>query len=549
MANNQKKTPAGQGNEMDELLRMLDSIEGRTLDDDVEETIRRYGAGASGAYVPPEKGFNPNQPQTDLADILINPDDMDDEMDADTIQQAAQLLDNDMGEKMVEDMPPPPEQRRNPLAVIGQFFANNWPRKGDTVGGIVRKCAFWLSLLVLIGALVYLAYDVIIQPQMNAQMYAELQEVYKPEPIGQETIVTGDANYPEGMLSAFKELYKRNPEVSGWLSFHATGEDDFLNIEYPVMYSGDNQKYARVDFYGNKNKNGCLFLDYRNKITSPADMDQATIVYGHNMASGQMFAGLNQFIGNERNARQATTLTFSSLYSQDVYEVFAVCLSDQALRDTSVYFEYLRAFEDSLYKGTAEEIAAQKREDFSKFLQEVRDRSLFDYPTQVSDEDSILILVSCTGRTSAHLNDGRVLVFARRVPRGEEPTLNKNNASQIVKNPDVLMPYSWYVNQGAKIPAHYAEIIGSANTTIPVATTTTTAPTTTPTESTTTTTVPSESTTTTTTESTTTTTTGTTTATTTPTTEQTTPTTESTEGTTTTTETEQPYPSVSMEFN
>ncbi|MBQ6848594.1 MAG: class B sortase [Clostridia bacterium] len=532
MANNKRNTPAGQGNEMDELLRMLDSIEGRTLDDEVEETIRRYGAGASGAYVPPEKGFNPDQPQSDLADILINPDDMDEETE-DTMQQAAQLLDSNTEENMVEDMPPPPEQRRNPLAVIGQFFANNWPRKGDGVGSLVRKCAFWLSLLVLVGCLVYLVYDVVIQPNMNAQLYAELQEVYKPEPIGQETIVTGDANYPEGMLASFKELYKRNPEVSGWLSFHAAGTDDFLNIEYPVMYSGDNEKYALVDFYGDKNKNGCLFLDSRNKITSPADMDRCTIIYGHNMASGQMFAGLNRFIGNEKNARLGTTLTFSTLYSQDVYEVFAVCLSDVALENTAVHFNYWRAFEDKLYEGTAEEIEAQRRWDFGQYLEAVRARSLFDYPTQVSDEDSILILSSCTGRTSAHLNDGRVLVFARRVPKGEEPTLNKSNASQIVKNTDVLMPYSWYVNQGEKIPAYYAEIIGSANTTIPVATTTTTAPTTTPTESTTTTTVPTSTTTTTAPTSTTTTTESTTT-----TTESTTTTTESTTTTTTTEPTE-----------
>ena len=464
MANNKKNIPAGQDSDMEDLFRLLDSMEERSLGDDIEDAIRQYGYGdtPSAAYVPPEKGFNPNVESADLSALLIGPDDADEEDGGDTLQQAAQLLSSDTEEDMTEDLPPPPEHRRNPLAVIGHFFGDNLPAKGDDTPTLVRKCGFWLSLTVMLAALVYLFFRIVILPAQNSKLNSDLVNLYHWYLLPENPTLTDDPNYPNGMLSAFKGLYQRNKEVSGWLSFHAAGKNDFINVEYPVMYSGDNTKYARVDFDQKKNKNGCLFLDSRNLITGYDDMDRSMIIYGHNMASGQMFAGLNKLVGNEGHARLATTFTFSTLFRQDEYKVFAVCLSDEAQAKTSVYFNYWRT-------------EFETNEEFLSFVQQVRDRSLFDYPTDVRDDDSILILGSCTGRTSANLNDGRVLVFARRVRPDESA---KVDSSKIVKNIDVIMPYSWYVNQSMTPHEHYGP------TPLPTLTTTTTTTTTTGTGST-----------------------------------------------------------------
>ncbi len=439
MANNKNTTPANNEHEMDDLFRMLDNLEGHSLGEDIEETIRQFGYGdaPSSAFVPPEKGFNPDIPQSDLDHLLIDPDVSETVAGNEALQQLAQLLESNTEEDMVEDMPPPPEERRNPLWVLRDFFVNNLPNKEDTPSARVRKYSFWVSLVALVAALTFLIVDIGIQPQMNIQLNNELVELYQPE---KNTVVTDSTEYPQGMLASFKELYKRNNEISGWLSFHSVGRTDFLKIEYPVMYSGDNTKYARVDFDQKKNKNGCLFLDSRNHITGYAAMDQSTIIYGHNMASGQMFAGLNKFIGNENNARTATTLTFSSLYRRDDYVVFAVCLSDEAESGSATYFNYWRTtFDDGA--------------QFLSFVQQVRDRSLFDYPTDVRDDDSIIMLASCTNRSSAHLSNGRVLVFARRMRPGE----GNINTSAIVKNMDVIMPYNWYINQKMEPHTYYVD--------------------------------------------------------------------------------------------
>ena len=434
MAN--KNIPNEQNQNMEDLFRMINEMESRALDEDIESTILQYGGG-NAAYVPPEKGFNPDAVQADLADLLITPADPLEEEEAEAAKQMAFLLDTDPEEAMTEDLPPPPEERRHPMAVLGGFFAGNFFRRGDDTPTALRKGAFWLSIVALLGAVAFLVSDLCIQPQQNIQLNNELVELYRPD---KEEVVSNNPEVPEGTLLSFEDLYARNKEVSGWLSYHATGRTDFLNIEYPVMYSGDNLKYVYRDYDGNKNKNGTLFLDGRNAITGYDQHDQSMIIYGHNMASGQMFAGLNKFIGSETNARVAATFTFSTLYRKDEYVVFAVCLSEEAEKDSDTYFNYYRTeFADG--------------DQFLSYVQQVRERSLFDYPTDVRDDDSILILATCTGKTSAKLNDGRVLVFARRARTGEQVSVK---TSAITKNIDVIMPYSWYINQKMEPHTYYA---------------------------------------------------------------------------------------------
>ena len=434
MAN--KNIPNEQKNEMNELFRMIHEMESRTLDEDIESTILQYGGG-NADYIPPEKNFNPDAVQANLADLLITPTDPMEEEVAEAAQQMAFLLDTDPEEAMTEDLPPPPEQRNHPIAVLGGFFADNFFRRGDDAPTTLRKGVFWLSTVALIGASLFLVSDLCVQPQQNIQLNNELVEMYRPD---KEEVISNNPEVPKGTLLSFEDLYARNKEVSGWLSYHATGRTDFLKIEYPVMFSGDNLKYVHRDYDGKKNKNGTLFLDGRNEIKGYDDHDQSMIIYGHNMASGQMFAGLNKFIGSETNARTAATFTFSTLYRKDEYVVFAVALSEEAERDSDTYFNYYRT-----------EFASG--DQFLSYIQQVRERSLFDYPTDVRDDDTILILATCTGKTSAKLNDGRLLVFARRARAGEQVSIK---TSAIAKNIDVIMPYSWYINQKMEPHAYYS---------------------------------------------------------------------------------------------
>ncbi len=337
-----------------------------------------------------------------------------------------------------------PQGRRNPFKVFWQAICGNLPLVGDSGSEWLRKCAFWLALVVFSGALTYILYNVWWLPMFTRNMYAEVEQNYHPELVG---TVEDNGQYPSKMQLSFQALYDRNNETRGWLSYHAGGNSDFLNIEYPIMYSGDNDKYLTVDFNGNKNKNGALFFDMRSKLDSPDEENKVLIAYGHNMASGQMLAGLNKFIGNVNNARVASTLTMNTLYENAEYKVFAVVMTDEDAQGDYYYNVRRMQFAND--------------EDFMQHVEQLRARSLFDYPVDVQADDELLLLSTCTAPSTAKIDDGRLTVIARKVRPGESPAVNTH---AIVKNDDVIMPYAWYTKQELAVHDYYKSMVAVPST-------------------------------------------------------------------------------------
>ncbi len=403
--------------------------------DDQDRYALRFPDGDDREDEEPEEGSAPDVP-------LVIPD-WDDPAEADAPPE-------DSNDLPLDEEPPAPATRRNPLRAIGGFFAANFPRKGDPPFEWVRKCVFWVALLVLLGASGYLLYQVWLQPAHNADLYDKVAEEYEPDASG----TVDDDHYPAGMLASFRNLYDVNPDVRGFIDYTSTGKKDFLNIHYPVVYSGDNARYLYRDFYGNKNKNGTLFFDERNALEPDNHQNKVLIIYGHNMASGQMFAGLNKLIGNLQNARSAATLILSTLYEKSEYKIFAVVLSDEEAAKSD-YFDCRRT-----YFATDEA--------FMEHVDGLRARSLFDYPVDVRSDDQLLVLSTCTAYSSAKLHDGRLMVIARRVRADESAAVS---TAEILRNEDAIMPRAWYVNQNLELHPYYSD----AGYTLPTTTATTTA--------------------------------------------------------------------------
>lgn len=367
--------------------------------------------------------------------VLTQADEEDEEDEEDDFDYYGHFILPDDGEQDSYAVDAAPTVRRNPLIAFWRALRGNVPLPCDSKREIVRKSVFWLSIVLLTGALTYILYNVWWLPSFTKNLYGDVAQDYHPEAVG--TVESGA--YPQQMQLSFQMLYDRNPETRGWLSFHAAGNQDFLNIEYPIMYSGDNDKYLTVDFNGNKNKNGALFFDMRAKLNSPEDTNTSLIVYGHNMASGQMLAGLNKFIGNVNNARVAPTLSMNTLFTNGQYKVFAVIITDESAEQKH-YFNVRRTqFGDD--------------EDFLGYIENLRARSLFDYPVDVQAGDELLLLSTCTVPSSAKIDNGRLTVVARKVRAGESTAVN---TSAIVKNTDVIMPYAWYTLQNKQPHAYYS---------------------------------------------------------------------------------------------
>ena len=94
---------------------------------------------------------------------------------------------------------------------------------------------------------------------------------------------TNDLNWP---MIDFESLSSINSDIVGWLYIEGT------KINYPIVQGEDNSYYLKHLFDGKYNSSGCIFLDTRNN----ADFsDRHSVIYGHNMRDGSMFAGLTKY--------------------------------------------------------------------------------------------------------------------------------------------------------------------------------------------------------------------------------------------------------------
>ena len=145
----------------------------------------------------------------------------------------------------------------------------------------------FLSIFLYSGYRLYLIYS---EYHKGSQTYEETASHYvtvaEPEEApasSEDPVVLSDAC---PVQVDFKALQAENPDIIGWLYM----ADSVIN--YPVLRGETNDTYLRHLPNGEYNMAGSLFVDYR----CPADMTEpTTIIYGHNMHDGSMFAVLESY--------------------------------------------------------------------------------------------------------------------------------------------------------------------------------------------------------------------------------------------------------------
>lgn len=85
----------------------------------------------------------------------------------------------------------------------------------------------------------------------------------------------------------FSSLSNQNDDIYAWIYIPDT------NVNYPVCQSNvDDNYYLDHDVYGNYSFAGAI---YSQACNSKEFTDKVTVLYGHNMANGSMFATLHRF--------------------------------------------------------------------------------------------------------------------------------------------------------------------------------------------------------------------------------------------------------------
>lgn len=119
-------------------------------------------------------------------------------------------------------------------------------------------------------------------------------------------------------------LYRVNSDYAAWLYIPGT------DVDYPVVFPKTNGDYLRTTFKKTSRACGCLFFE----SSYPPFSGFNTVIYGHNMRSGEMFGGLKQYLDKTYlEEHGAVYLCCGSAWRR--YEVVSVFLTDNS--DMSPY--------------------------------------------------------------------------------------------------------------------------------------------------------------------------------------------------------------------
>ena len=182
------------------------------------------------------------------------------------------------------------------------------------------------------------------------------------------------------------KLSYSNDEVVGLLRIPNS------NTEVPITQSNDNDKYLHTDIYGNYDKKGNPFLDYRVDINTSDKL----LIYGHNFK--KFFTPFK---------------TLENYYDKDYYDShqFIELLTDSNLYRYQIFSVYVEPEDWSYMK-------VKYKDDISRLkeLEKQKEKSLYDTGVQVSADDDILILQTCSYKEEySKYSKKYLLVISRRV--------------------------------------------------------------------------------------------------------------------------------------
>lgn len=246
----------------------------------------------------------------------------------------------------------------------------------------IKILAAVVSVALLFGGLFLLFHDDIqvkiqeekLKPFMPDFTLLELSEDSNSE---EENSAKIPFEAEEKLKEQTQELCTNIDNSIGWINVPET------EINYPVMYSGDNDFYLHRAVDGSYLRVGSIFLDYRcnSDFTS-----RINILYGHNMSDGSMLADVMKFIDSSYfdSHNYGWLSTPNAVYKIDFFSV-------------SQPENY-----DDFYDVNS---------DINLWLESLRENSFIWRNIGISEEDRFISLSTCTGSEgiSRTVLTGRIL--------------------------------------------------------------------------------------------------------------------------------------------
>ncbi len=196
-----------------------------------------------------------------------------------------------------------------------------------------------------------------------------------PEPAPEATPTPDDTVWPEVDFDALKAI---NDDVVAWIYLEDT------HINYPVVQGSNNEYYLNRLYNGKQNGAGSIFMDFRN---SGKFTDRNSILYGHRMNNGTMFANLSKYSNQEffDSHPYVLIITPDAKYKAEVFSAYIA---------NTTYSSW-----DTVFDGDR---------DYLNWLESLQSRSYFNRNVEFTGDSRIVTLSTCT----YEFEDARFVVHA-----------------------------------------------------------------------------------------------------------------------------------------
>lgn len=165
----------------------------------------------------------------------------------------------------------------------------------------------------------------------------------------------------------FKELKEVNEDVIGWIF----AEDTPIN--YPVLIGKDNNQYLYRTLYKEYLFSGSIFVDFR---CNGEFKDDNTVIYGHKMKNGSMFA---------------VVLKYKEPEFRDKHEYIYILLPDGTYNKYKVVSYYTASIDDPLY-----DLPINDETKYQAAIDSINANNEYKDAQKITKDDKIITLSTCT---------------------------------------------------------------------------------------------------------------------------------------------------------
>ncbi len=228
-----------------------------------------------------------------------------------------------------------------------------------------------VSLLVMAAAILSIVYMLYLYQKSN-RLYQELAEQARAaaeQTVGELPPEEADPDQKAQIPVDFAYLISRNEDIIAWI------EVDGTTIDYPILYdTSPTRVYLNRNYLHSYTPYGSVLM-LPDNASDFSDFN--TVIYGHNMIDGSMFAQLHKFEDRKFFDEHRTIM----VYTPDrvlTYEIFAAYRTDnldQVLNFPSSTAEERQAYIDRIYTHDV--------------------KANFDYSIEVTPDDRIITLSTC----------------------------------------------------------------------------------------------------------------------------------------------------------